>query len=211
MWIHNIIWDAGGTLFDTYPAVTRAFAQALNESGAAIPEVRILQLARRSTQHAIHTLAHEAGIEAAVLEAAFRRHYEAIAPEIQLPFPGVVAVCAAICAGGGRNFVVTHRGRDSLAALLAAHDMARYFTAMITKEDPFPRKPDPAALNALIARHALDRTATLLVGDRVLDLQAGRAAGIHTCLFESGPLAQSADAHADLTITVFEMLLALLR
>ena len=33
--IKHIIWDFDGTLFDTYPAITRAFQQALVENPAA--------------------------------------------------------------------------------------------------------------------------------------------------------------------------------
>lgn len=208
--IHDIIWDAGGTLFDTYPAMTQAFDAALREFGAQIPQERILQLARESTHYAISTLAREAGIDADALESAFRRRYNAIGPEAQPPFPGVEEVCTAICARGGRNFIVTHRGRDSLNALLAAHGMEAYFSDSITAEDPFPRKPDPAALNALVARHGMTPTTTLLIGDRALDLQAGRAAGMRTCLFEADPNSRVAPEQpepADLVITSFPTLL----
>jgi len=207
--IHDIVWDAGGTLFDTYPALVQAFSRALHERGYHVPETRILQLARQSTQHAITTLASESAAEPAAFEAALRRHYNATAPEDQLPFPGVIAVCAAICAQGGRNFIVTHRKRASLDALLAAHAMESYFSDRITAEDPYPRKPDPAALNALAERHTLNPASTLLIGDRALDLDAGRAAGFQTCLFDSGPL-EEPTPQADYHITSFEELLALL-
>lgn len=211
LWIQHLIWDAGGTLFDTYPAVTRAFAEALQALGAsAPPEAYLLRLARRSTQFAIHTLAQELGLDAGRLEAAFRQAYEAMSPLLQPPFPGVQAVCAAICERGGHNFIVTHRGRNSLLALLNAHAMTPYFTDMLTGEDPFPRKPDPAALEALISRHHLDRAATLFVGDRALDLEAGRAAGVRTCLFMPAPALEDDSSAADLSITHFDELLALL-
>ena len=29
----NIIWDVDGTLFDTYPAIAKAFRAALNDAG----------------------------------------------------------------------------------------------------------------------------------------------------------------------------------
>ncbi len=210
MVIHDIIWDAGGTLFNTYPALTQALSLALREYGVNISETRILTLALQSTQHAIHTLAAEAGLEAFLFEDAFRRHYDAVGPKAQPPFPGVIEVCRAIRARGGRNFIVTHRKRDSLNALLAAHSMTHLFSDAITGEDPFPRKPDPAALNALASRHALTPNTTLLVGDRLLDLEAGRAAGMLTCLFESGPLSQPAPP-VDLSITTFQTLLTLLQ
>ncbi|MDX9953977.1 MAG: HAD-IA family hydrolase [Anaerolineae bacterium] len=207
--IHNIIWDAGGTLFDTYPGMVQSFACALHEHGVHIPETRILELARQSTQDAITTLAREGALEVTAFEAAFRRRYNAVIPENQLPFPGVIEVLAAICAQGGQNLIVTHRRRDSLDALLDAHNMRAYFSDRITAEDPFPRKPDPAALNEMVKRHALDRATTLLIGDRALDLDAGRAAGLRTCLFESGPLDEPYP-QADLRITAFATLLALL-
>ena len=35
--LRHIIWDAGGTLFDTYPATTAAFLAALDERGISAP------------------------------------------------------------------------------------------------------------------------------------------------------------------------------
>ena len=191
--IRSFIWDAGGTLFDTYPAVTRAFGQALADLGAAMPADAIMALARQSTQHAINTLAREAGAGPRRLAETFRRRYDAIPPEVQLPFPGVRDLCVFICERGGQNFIVTHRGRDSLMGLLRAHQMESYFSDILTKEDPFPRKPDPAAIEAIIRRHDLDRAATLLIGDRDLDILAARAAGIRTCFFGTGDHTAPAD------------------
>lgn len=210
MQIHDLVWDAGGTLFNTYPAITRAFVLALQEFGATICETRVLHLARRSTQHAIDTLASDVGVPSATLETAFRRYYNTMGPETQPPFPGVIDVCTTIRLRGGRNFVVTHRKRGSLEALLKAHNMDHFFSDNITGEDPFPRKPNPAALEALIARHTLVPATTLFIGDRVLDLEAGRAAGMRTCLFNSGPL-EGDVPDIDLCITTFDTLLNMLR
>ncbi|RLC89442.1 MAG: phosphatase [Chloroflexi bacterium] len=197
--IRFLIWDAGGTLFDTYPAVTRAFEQGLADLGAAMPAGDIMALARQSTQHAINTLARETGVAPRRLAETFRCRYDAIPPEVQPPFPGVRALCAFICERGGQNFIVTHRGRASLMGLLRAHQMESYFSDILTKEDPFPRKPDPAAIEALIRRHDLDRDATLLIGDRDLDILAAHAAGIRTCFFGAG----EHTAPADIEITAY--------
>jgi len=77
--------------------------------------------------------------------------------------------------------------------LLRAHQLESYFSDILTKEDPFPRKPDPAAIEAIIRRHDLDRAATLLIGDRDLDIRAGRAAGIRICFFGTGDHTVPAD------------------
>jgi histidinol phosphatase-like enzyme len=42
--------------------------------------------------------------------------------------------------------------------------------------DAYPRKPDPAAFNAIIERHGLVRDETMAIGDRDIDVLAGRSA-----------------------------------
>jgi phosphoglycolate phosphatase-like HAD superfamily hydrolase len=47
----NIIWDVDGTLFDTYPAIARAFQTALNDLGSD----------RRTSQDIPQLLRHNPG------------------------------------------------------------------------------------------------------------------------------------------------------
>ncbi len=51
------------------------------------------------------------------------------------------------------------------------------------------RKPGPQMLNRLIEAHKVDRSRTVMVGDRPGDVAAGAAAGIEGLLFEGGDLA----------------------
>jgi D-glycero-D-manno-heptose 1,7-bisphosphate phosphatase len=50
------------------------------------------------------------------------------------------------------------------------------------------RKPGPRMLNRLIEAHAVDRSRTVMVGDRPGDVAAGVAAGVDGLLFEGGDL-----------------------
>ncbi|MFN2109151.1 MAG: HAD hydrolase-like protein [Anaerolineae bacterium] len=195
--IKYLFWDAGGTLFDTYPAVVEACRVALNGFGKDAPSEWVLALCKRTTSYGIHTLADAFSLDEETFQEHFRQSYEDIGEQYQPPFPGVEEVCRYICGIGGQNFIVTHRSRASLEALLKVHGMARYFTASIAKEDPYPRKPDPAALDALIARYALDRSQCLLIGDRDLDIVAGHRASIRTCFFGD----EVHDTRPDLVIT----------
>jgi phosphoglycolate phosphatase-like HAD superfamily hydrolase len=195
--IRNLIWDAGGTLFDSYPAKIRAFGLALAESGVAPHAPWIAGLLRQSTQHCIQTLAESHQLDAGAFERRYRAHYDGIGPEAQPPFPGVVTVLRYICDIGGQNFIATHRERESLHALLTAHHMAGYFAACITKDDPYPRKPDPTAIEALLTSYGLSRGETMLIGDRDLDIQAGKNAGIRTCFFGAEPHRVRADVEAE--------------
>jgi phosphoglycolate phosphatase-like HAD superfamily hydrolase len=76
----------------------------------------------------------------------------------------------------------------------------------VTHDDGYPRKPDPAAFVAALERHALPREGTMTVGDRDIDILAGQAAGVVTCLFG----APRDDVAPDLIIADFGELLLVL-
>lgn len=200
--IRYIIWDAGGTLFDTYPAVVGACRATLRGFGAEAPSAWVLALCKQTTSHGLRTLAETYRLNEDVFKQQFRQNYDDIEAAYQPPFPGAERICRYICGTGGQNFIVTHRARASLERLLDAHGMAHYFTDCITKDDPYPRKPDPASIEALIARYGLDREQCLAVGDRDLDILAGQRAGIRTCYFG----AADDETPADVAVTDFDAL-----
>lgn len=201
--IRNIIWDLDGTLFDTYPAISRAFEAALKSLGAQTSLDRIARLARISIGHCARSLAEEFQLNEDELGTAFVAQYDAVPPEAQPPFPGVKGVCARIHTTGGKNVIVTHRRETGTIRLLAAHHLAEYFAGYITAENGYPRKPDPAAFTAVMELHHLKPAETMTVGDRDIDILAGRAAGIMTCFFG----ARTAEIDADLTVSSFDELL----
>ncbi|NLZ89424.1 MAG: HAD-IA family hydrolase, partial [Clostridiales bacterium] len=47
-----------------------------------------------------------------------------------------------------------------------------------------PSKPAPDALNHLVEKHGLDRAVCVMVGDRAMDLDAGKSAGMATILLD---------------------------
>jgi HAD superfamily hydrolase (TIGR01549 family) len=204
--IRNLIWDVDGTLFDTYPAMAAAMRATLAELGADVPMERLETLARVSMDHCIETVSEAHRLDAQVILKGFLQHYASISSEDQPPYPGVRDVCEAILSAGGKNVIVTHRRRAATAALLAAHDMERYFADAITYDDGYPRKPDPAAFVAALEQNALLREETMTVGDRDIDILAGQAAGVATCLFG----APRDDVTPDLIIADFSELLRVL-
>lgn len=180
--IRYLIWDVDGTLFDTYPAIARAFGSALRDLGPTAPLERIAGLACVSVSHCARVLAAEYGLAPDDLLERFTGHYRAIPPQEQEPFPGVGAVCEYIRSLGGLNVIVTHRRRASLLQLLAVHDLGHHFADVITADDGYPRKPDPAAFLAVMDKHGFEPEATMAIGDREIDVLAGKAAGVRTCL-----------------------------
>jgi phosphoglycolate phosphatase-like HAD superfamily hydrolase len=195
----NIIWDLDGTLFDTYPAITESFRAALTDLGKDVPLDWIESLAKKSVGFCETTLAKHYSLSEEEIDQKFVEYYDLVESERQLPFPGVTMLCEYICSIGGKNVIVTHRRQVGTARLLTVHRLAGYFAGSVTQDDGYPKKPDPAAFEAVIEKYNLKRVETLAVGDRDIDVLAGQAAGVFTCLF--GEYIEG--VNADLTINNF--------
>ena len=154
--ICEFFWDFDGTLFDTYPRMTRAMARALTELGYDAEYDWVLNGMKRSLGDAARAANARFGVDAQAVMDAYHRHAEDEGPQSMLPYPGAREVLAAIAQGGGRNYLYTHRNHTALEAL-ERWDMRKWFRDFVTKEDGFPSKPAPDALNFLLAKHALAR------------------------------------------------------
>jgi HAD superfamily hydrolase (TIGR01509 family) len=185
--IKNLIWDVDGTLFNTYPAFTLAFSKAMIELQAPAPLDKIDRLAKISLGHCARTLAADYSLPVETLEQSFDRHYSQIPAENQGPFPGVRAVCELIASRQGLNLIVTHRQLPSTERLLANHDLSGFFAEIVSAQDGYPIKPDPAMFQMLIEKYQMEPGETLAIGDREIDVQAGGAAGCLTALFGNNP------------------------
>jgi phosphoglycolate phosphatase-like HAD superfamily hydrolase len=198
----NIIWDVDGTIFDTYPAIARSFQAALNDFGKEAALDWIEGLAKISLSHCVATLADQYHLNADNLGQVFEEYYDHVRPAEQRPFSGVITICEYICSSGGKNVIVTHRERESTNELLVANHMTHYFAGCLARDDGYPKKPHPAAFEASLKIHNLPREETMTVGDRDIDILAGQAAGVFTCLFGRA----SNGVIADLTINRFDEL-----
>lgn len=188
--MRSIIWDLGGTLIDTYPDVDRALAQAAFGENAEQHLHEVAALTRVSSGHAIETLSGRTGVPEADLETA----YDGVKDYWQhTPAPvmaGAVEVMAAVRAAGGLNLVATHRDRTSAEQLIAATGLM--VDDMVCAPDGYPRKPSPALIGALLQRHQLEPAGVLVVGDRPVDLEAGRSAGVDGALLVTPGIALDA-------------------
>ena len=180
--IKHLIWDLDGTLFDTYPALTEAFLATLADWGHHPEPELVLGLARISMTHCIASLAAAYKLPQATIEQGFSSQYTQI-PYRQQPLrSGAHTLCAYIRSLGGKNVIVTHRPRHSTTELLDAHALNPLIEDCITGDDDFPKKPDPTSMLVIMSRNGIANSEGLAIGDRALDIAAGQAAGLRTCL-----------------------------
>ncbi len=82
--------------------------------------------------------------------------------------------------------VLTNKPRNATRRILDGLGLSRHFKEVLGGDGPFPRKPDPAALQHLIEAANATRETTMMVGDSRIDLQTARAAGTHVTLARYG-------------------------
>ena len=97
-------------------------------------------------------------------------------------YPGVADGLAAL---GGKKGTATTKGSETTGKVLELFGLRRYIDH-VQGTDGFPHKPAPDVILRSMA--ALDATPaeTLMVGDSLVDMEAGRAAGIKTCAVRYG-------------------------
>lgn len=185
MALRAVIWDFDGTICDTYPAIAGAINAALASFSIATSLEHVIALASISLEYCIRTLATEFDIPYAQLDMIFRETYQHIHMRDQPPFPGLPEFCEQLAVVGVAQCIVTHRHRASLQRLLSTYGLQSYFMHIIAADDGFPRKPAPDAMLHVLATYAIDPSDALAIGDRDVDILAGQAAGMSTCLFRA--------------------------
>ena len=201
-------WDYDGTLADSYPALTRTFVRAAAGVGVSVSAERAIGLLKHSLPHAIARLCAETGVDEARFTAVFRAEERRITPDDIPLMPGIRETFDALSGDGARHFLVTHNTRGVLE-VLGRHGLRDRFTGWVTREDGYPRKPDPAMLLALMERHGVRPGEGVMIGDRPLDMEAGKNAGLVTCLLD--PDGRFPETPCDLRAADAHGLAALLR
>jgi HAD superfamily hydrolase (TIGR01549 family) len=182
----NLIWDFDGTILDTYPEITRAFINVLKKDyGVEYDYDQAYSLAKASITFCIESLADEFNIDTEEFSENFKKRYFGELTFEDKPFEGVKEILEYVSIHGG-NFLITHRGSESLNEFLTRNELKKYFIEIVSADENFPLKPDPASFNYIINKYKLEKEETLGVGDRILDIEAARNAGIKSCFFDPG-------------------------
>ena len=173
----DYIWDLGGTLLDNYETSTAAFVETLADAGIRASHDDVYKALKISTPYAIAQFA--SGIP------QFLQTYKANeAIELAHPvlFEGASELLKKIIARGGRNFLISHRN-DQVLEILEKTEILTDFTEVVTSSLGFKRKPNPESMLYLKDKYQIENG--LVIGDRLIDTEAGQAAGFATYLFDN--------------------------
>lgn len=177
--IKNYIWDFDGMLFDSYPHISKAFQVMMKEYGVSVDFAESKSLFEVSF---VTCYSHYG-----VTEEMARRHREIehiydLEP-VALPFENTLKTLSELSSRGAKQFLYSHRGRESSQYYLGYHNMLGFFTECVDSSYHFKSKPAPDGVIYLLDKYGLSADETLMTGDRELDVMAGKNAGTYGCLF----------------------------
>jgi phosphoglycolate phosphatase len=183
------VFDLDGTLVDSRRDIAES-ANALLETCGARPLAEAT-IGRMVGDGAATLIAHAfaaAGIERpgdaldrflAIYDTRLLKHTR--------PYPQVPEVLETLGALAPLA-VLTNKPLGATRSILAGLGLARHFDAdaIVGGDGPFARKPDPAGLRHLVSRAGVSPSATLLVGDSIVDWRAARNASTSVCVARYG-------------------------
>lgn len=177
-----VIWDLDGTLFDSYDVIVESLYLTLQEQGILIP---VEEIHHYAIAFSIRSLFAKVSEERGVPSEILQQRYSQISGSKYLDIkamPDAIAVLSALEDRGIENYVFTHRGKTTIP-VLENLKMEDFFKAVITSQSGFARKPDPEGLAYLMKTYDLCTDGTYYVGDRWIDMECAKNAGIGGILY----------------------------
>ena len=186
--ISNILLDLDGTLTDPVEGITRCIQYALGRFNKVIPpweqltwcigpplKASFAQLLNTSDQKILdQALTH------------YRKRFSEKGLFENALYPGVVSALDELRTAGFKLFLATSKPRVFARQILDYFNMTPYFHRVYGSELD-GRLSDKGALIAhIIHEESLDPTATVMVGDRVYDIEGGKENNVMTAAVAYG-------------------------
>lgn len=209
-WTGAALFDWDGTLVDSKHALVAAWHDVTEQVlGSRWPveedDVRLV-LSRRGTE-VFPLLSDDAALVSALAEG-FTPAYERYAADGVRPFPGAVALLEELRARGVAVAVVTSKARVRYSADADRGRLAHLVSAVACAEDVARGKPDPQAVHHVLEVLGVRPEQAVMVGDTVVDIATGRAAGVRSIgvTWGSTPAEPLLAAGADAVVATMEQL-----
>jgi phosphoglycolate phosphatase len=176
--IRAVLFDFDGTLADSFAPIAASTNSVRASYGLPpLPESEVRKYVGYGLTHLMTDLVPGAPVDEAV--ARYRAHHETVMiPQTRL-MPGVAEVIPELARRGLCLGVCSNKRVEFTRQLVRALGLQEYFTCVLGPEDVGNRaKPDPAMLLEGLHRLEVSPPEAVYVGDMVVDVRTGRAAGV---------------------------------
>ena len=177
-----VIWDLDGTLLDSYGVIVESLQLTMQEHGIMVAYDEVWQ---HTIRYSVSSFLEQMSAKYKLPVELLKQHYSQISGDKYhdiVCMKNALEVLQQLQESGVEHYVFTHRGKTTIPVLYHL-GLAGFFREVITSQSGFARKPAPDAINYLVAKYGLRKCDTYYVGDRSLDMQCARNAGISGILF----------------------------
>ena len=179
----DLIYDFDGTIADSYPIFTESFLCLIKEKYGITADYDEVMGHLKVSVSAASKAFGIVGDEAKAFHEVFRDHRDDLMLEKGRPMDGAEEILRFVIEHGGRNYIYTH-SPNYIWEFLEKWDLRKYFVGGVTADFGFPAKPAPNGLNYICEHYALNKSKTLMIGDRSIDVDAGKNAGVKGVLLD---------------------------
>jgi HAD superfamily hydrolase (TIGR01509 family) len=184
--VKAILFDLDGTIVDSRDAYLEAAKTAFQAMGLEPPTMQTaLQIPKRLEQNLpIDDLTHT---DTTHFLGVYLKTFYAITAVKAKPIPNIHATLENL-RQKAKLVLITMRNvpKATVAKELQQFGLAQYFTYILTAQDTHKPKPSPEALIKALKVIDVQICDCLIVGDSVIDINAGKAAGAKTIAVLSG-------------------------
>ncbi|MHB1605704.1 MAG: HAD family hydrolase [Leptospirales bacterium] len=175
-----LLWDLDGTLVDSRKDLVMATNMAVQELGyAPVKDDHFSRMVGNGVRYLVNAALPETALPAEreqaieIFLAYYRLH---IADETRF-FPGIQPILETLPA---IHAIVSNKREDLCRELIGKMRVGSLFSEIVGGDTYPRRKPDPEPVLRMIRHFGVTPERTLLVGDSVVDMEAGRRAGVRT-------------------------------
>jgi phosphoglycolate phosphatase len=183
-----LFFDLDGTLADSLPGLQASISDALQSGGRRLRVEDLRPYIGPGVRTILKNLESDlTEAELDGMERSFRASYDTEGVRNTVLFDGVKSTLEALKASGVELFVVTNKPKLATANLMEQRGLAGLFRETLSRNS---REPVYASkgemLRDLVARHGVDVTRAMMVGDTAEDYEAATDAGMRFAFAEYG-------------------------
>jgi phosphoglycolate phosphatase len=183
----TVLCDLDGTLVDSSQDITAAFQYALRlVSHGTLPAAHVItpHIGKPLAQMTLELGYRLSPAQLATFLDAYRRYYTTHSVRHTRPYPGVETTLRTLST---MTFgIVTTKLQKQAEVVLQHLRLAPFFRHIQGSARDLRLKPAPDMVVAALAALQCPPEQALMVGDTAADVQAGNAAGVHTCAVTYG-------------------------
>jgi len=183
-----VVFDLDGTLIDSRLDLAASANRLLEEYGARpLSVAQVVAMVGEGARVLVGRVLEAAGVVADRDEAmhSFLDIYDRHLLDETTLYDGVRETLEALD-GHVSMALLTNKPQHHTERILDGLDVRRFFSAVIGGDGPWPRKPDPASLQHLIASASASPQTTIMVGDSMVDVETARRASSRICVARYG-------------------------